>query len=86
MVRELHMVKSAGLFRLPWYAYRVRHTPRGPISQIQIRDANHNILFVSARYGEHSGAPLGDKAMEEAAKKLLDAVNERKNDYEDDND
>lgn len=61
--------------RKPWYAFECRYSDKAPVHQIQIRDADHNILLVTARYGEHSGAPLTERAMREVAKTLLEAVN-----------
>lgn len=61
----------------PWYVYVVRLSLQHPINEIQIRDADHNVLFVNAKYGMHGGAPLREQDMRDLANRVVDGVNSK---------
>ena len=42
----------------PMHVYELKYAENSKPHDAQIRDKNHDIIMVPAKYGEHSGAPL----------------------------
>lgn len=61
--------------RLPFYVFPCRYNDAGKPYAVQVRDADHNIVMVSASYGQHAGAPLDGNEKLAIAQAMVDAIN-----------
>ena len=59
----------------PWYLWGMRQSPKPRVFMYQVRGANHDVLFTTAQYGVHSGAPL-DPEVRTANANLISAAPE----------
>lgn len=61
--------------RLPFYVFACASAEGQKPYAVQVRDADHNIVMVSASYGQHAGAPLDGEEKLAIAQAMVDAIN-----------